>query len=329
MGRAYLCFLSVCQVLAAAENLSETGRSSFTAAFSEGRLSPSFQNGRLVSIVFETAVASADNVFVYAKSGALTASYALSPTDAIKIRLWDVAVGPSGTVAGVGQAVDREGRLAMFLAIVPSGKKQPLIHQMNPFTGERVAVAADGSVWITAGRTDDGGGDDVSNGEYNVVRHFSPDGKLLDQLVPRSTLRGVQPASGSGGTNMTWIRANGARVGVYFGSSRRWMELNGPKVAACSSIADPLRAGEPPIALTGLVLPAIGGPVALFEHRSGHGLYQLDCNKNSWLPLALYVSTDATAATDLVGVEGNHLVFRGPQAPPTTVIWAPVPSSAQ
>ncbi len=332
MTGTYIYVLALCQLLTAAVDLPETSRSIFMDAYSiEGRLSPSFHNGKLISAVFETAVAGTANVFVYAKSGAPVASYALSPAGAIKIRIWDAAIGSSGTVAATGQAVDREGRQTMFLAIVPPGKTQSAIHRLNPYTGERVAVASDGSVWLTTGRTDEGGGDEAANGDYKVLRHFSADGKLLGEFVPRSSLQGVAPASGSGGTNLTWLRATGERVGAYFGNSHRWLELEGGKVARECQAEPPLRAGEPPISLGGLALPASGGPVALFHYPTptGTGIFQLDCGQSVWQPLASYSSTDVAAVTDLVGIDGDQLGVRGPRASMATILWVQKAGSAK
>ncbi len=325
----YVYVLALCQLLTAAVDLPETSRSSFPDVFSiEGRLSPSFHNGKLISVVFETAVAGTANVFVYAKSGAQVASYALSPAGAIKIRIWDAAIGSSGTVAATGQAVDREGRQTMFLAIVPPGKTQAAIHQLNPYTGERVAVASDGSVWLTTGRTDEGGGDEAANGDYSALRHFSAEGKLLGEFVPRSSLQGVAPASGSGGTNITLLRAAGERAGVYFGNSHRWIELEGGKVARECQAEPPLRSGKPPISLGGWALPPSGGPVALFHYPTptGTGLYQLDCGKGAWQPLASYAPADLAAVTDLVGIDGDQLAVRGPRAPMATIFWLQTPT---
>ncbi len=332
MTRAYIYILAGCQLLAADSDLPEISRSSFPEAFSsEGRLSPSFHNGKLISVVLETAVAGTANVFVYAKSGAQVASYALSPAGASKIRIWDAALGSSGTVAATGQAIDREGRLTMFLAMVPPGKTQASIHRLNPYTGERVAVASDGSVWLTTGRTDEGGGDEAANGDYQALRHFSADGKLLGEFVPRSSLQGVAPASGSGGTNITWLRAAGGRAEVYFGNSHRWLELEGGKVARECRAEPPLRAGESPISLGGLALPTSGGPVALFHYPTptGTGIFQLDCGLSVWQPLASYSSTDLAAVTDLVGIDGDQLGVRGPRAPMATILWAQKAGSAK
>lgn len=326
-----MALIYLCLMLAAASDLPESGRSSFTEAYAtEGRLSPSFQNGKLISIALETPVAGTPNVFIYAKPGARLASYDLSPAGAIKVRIWDAAVGSSGTVAGVGQAVDKDGLVAMFLAIVPPGKTQASIHRLNPFTGERVAVASDGTVWLTSGRMDEAGGDEASKGDYHTLRHFSAEGKLLGEFVPRSSLQGVQPASGSGGANMTWLRAAGDRIGVYFGGSHRWLELSGGAVSPPCIARLPLKGEESPVALGGLALSSPGGPVALFQYPTlGSGLYQLDCGAGVWQPLASHAAADLQAVTDLVGMEGNQLVFRGPRAAAATLVWAPKPEFAK
>ena len=61
MSRVCLVIPAMCQLLAGADNLTESNRSTFSAAFLEGRLSPSFQNGRLVSVALESAVSRDNN----------------------------------------------------------------------------------------------------------------------------------------------------------------------------------------------------------------------------------------------------------------------------
>lgn len=327
MGRSVYCSLILFRAVGAGEELVETRSSNFIEAYSENRIAPKFQNGRLISWRFETAAAD-QNVFIYSKTGELIGSRALGPSGALKVRLHDVAVDASGAIAGVGQAVDSEGRLAQFLAIVPNAQSAVSIHRLNPLVGNRVAFASDSTVWLLVSRSDEGGGEDASQGDYEVVRHYSSTGSLLGEMVPRSSLHGLFPISGgTGGNDRTFLAANGERIGVYLGTSGRWMEWKTGKLTECS-FSVPLRAGQAPIALSDVVVPARGGPIALFEHMAGFGLYQLDCERGSWTVLSLFGSGDRQSVTNLLGIDGSEMVFRGWRAADATVLWAPIPGAA-
>lgn len=317
-------------LLAQSNGLVRTGETDLTDIFAaQDRLATTFHNGKFISIRFEITAPGTPNTFLYDPAGKQTASYSLSPADATKIRIYSASVGASGLLAAVGVAVDKSGRFATFLAVVPPGKSQASYHSLNPYESQRVAVGEDDSIWITTGRLDEAGGEASPKGDYKVLRKFSKEGKFLGEFMPQSSLKGFLPASGAGGTDITMLIPSEDGVSAYFGGSNKLIEIKAGKITKECSAQLPIHGGEFPLTFGGLAA-STGGFLALIEYpTSGNGLFALDCAAGKWRPIISYTAMDPNKMTQLVGISGSRFAYRGTGGSANGVMWAEMPSIAK
>lgn len=126
--------------------------------------------------------------------------------------------GGNGHVKGGGIVVlNGEGRQVRF---VDTGR----------FLPDAACFGQDHSIWVMGRQytplRDGDPQDHVERGDYNLVRKYSPDGKLLGSFLARSLFpRGLSPSAAG------WMRASNDRIGVmtYPGdvsNNPEWIELD-------------------------------------------------------------------------------------------------------
>jgi hypothetical protein len=104
---------------------------------------------------------------------------ALDVAAAASTTVWDVAVGADASIAAVGRSISGNSREGTFLVWISPDRSRQVVTRVWPYIPHVAAVAADGSIWTVGA---------VVNDSYrlvypNVLRHYTPAGKLLTSTI--------------------------------------------------------------------------------------------------------------------------------------------------
>lgn len=170
------------------------------------------------------------------RSGALILRTYIAPREAVHVRVYDLSISPNGQFAVGISGISPEGQPSGFIALLDhSGNTAQLIQIAGgaPFL---VCFADDGTLWAAV-RTRGTNLEEALS--YDILRHYTADGKLIGSAVPRKLFRTARFPGETGA-----LSASHDRIGFLAASRRTWVEVS--------------YSGKQ---LTNVVLPA--GPVSL------------------------------------------------------------------
>jgi len=273
---------------------------------------PRFQNGLVLAYEFSRAA-----VWVYDYAGKRLVNVPVSAPGATATRIRDVAASPGGTIAAIGSAVDdRGGTIQAIYWLGPSGAVTRAL-RTGPFLPLQVHFAPDGTLWV-AGRVRDSNLDDAP--EYDVLRQYDTQARLLNTALPRSLLpvKFVAPDP-----THSFLVGSKDRMGYYSPGASLYLELNASgEITGKWSVTPPPANAD----LVGCAMTA-GGDVYLSGQKRRDPsdtsewrilLYKLDKAAGVLRPIE-FRETGASRSMLLIGSDGDELVFYGKM--PTSVAW--------
>ena len=271
---------------------------------------PRFSNGFVLAYDFDRAI-----VRSYDRTGRALMEVPLSIPDGAGIRVRDTAALPDGTIAVKASATADRGRaVGVIFWISPQGKVMRIVRTAQ-FGARRVAFAADGTLWA-AGRVYDYAYNSLP--EYDVLRQYDAQGRLVRTVLPRSTFAAGlrEPSSDS------FLLTAKDRIGFFSLTSNQYVELSlSGDVLGNWKVAPPAD-----VDIAGAALTASGRVFLSGQWRRKMDdprewellLYELD-KRSGALRRIDFPQTGVHRATVLVGSEGEELVFES--KPPASISW--------
>jgi hypothetical protein len=125
------------------------------------------------------------NIYLYNSSGALEHEVAAWPKQAASFNLSSVDVGSSHQLVFSGRAAMEDGSRLNFIATSDLDGKHPTYFETGNYLATRIAQAADGSIWTVGEAFPRSSGAPRSWDNYDMLRHYSPSGALLEHFLPR------------------------------------------------------------------------------------------------------------------------------------------------
>jgi hypothetical protein len=240
----------------------------------------------------------------------------LLPPGASHFDIKHVTADQSGNLYAAGQVWSGAGAGTGAICRIGPGGKTILVIKTDDFVPWVIAATKDGDIWalvvpllLQTHRT--------TTNEYNTLWHFDGSGRLLEQLLPRSTFGPeVIPTLGFADVGKPQLLTTSTRLGVYVAARSRWIEYD-------------LKAGKKIIDLTVPRPAAADGTLALLGDLSmtesdnevygffGYGhrdaahpnvLYRLDKESGRWIKI--FDLTPPAEYTWVFGADGDDLVLR-------------------
>jgi hypothetical protein len=239
----------------------------------------------------------------------------LLPPGASDFDIKHVTADQNGNLYAAGEAFSGGGGSGVICRMGRDGKTI-LVIKTDDFVPMSLAAAGNGDIWalvtpllLLASRT--------TTSEYNTLWHFDSSGRLLEQLLPRSTFgAGVIPALGFAEIGKPQLRVTSTHLGLYVATTSRWIEYDlqvGGKVVDVT-VPRPAAADGAEALLADLSVTDSDNQVyASFDYRNRDGghrnaLYRLDKTYGRWdkvrdlMPPAEY--------RGMFGSDGDDLVLR-------------------
>lgn len=226
------------------------------------------------------------------------------------VRMHTASAAPSGIFAVGGTAFTGGGSGSGFIAFLGPGRN-PLLVQL-PNTGIAALVFADdGTLWALV-RQIDSSLNELS--AYDLIRHYSVEGRLLGTAMPRSAFAGATKGVTHSAASMTASRDT---IGVYLDRAGIWAELSndGSIRGLWQFPKTPLGTGQR-LFLERIVLTGANEVIRASEIRGKNPkdtvvrVEQLQKSGASLTPAALDYSAVASVSYPfLMGVDNNQLVW--------------------
>lgn len=157
----------------------------------------------------------------YDPTGRLVSEFRFSLAGSARVNIYSggFSCGRDGTVAVCGSAYSADSRGANFIALAPADARPQTVIRMTDYVPRRIVVAGDGSVWVAGRELRDGRENDP---HHAVLRRYGPDGQLLGQWLPKSSLTLV-PGVGHP-VMFSHLVASQQRVGWYSPAASQYVE---------------------------------------------------------------------------------------------------------
>ena len=260
---------------------------------------PKWENGFILAR--DGAENPAPQVYVFDRSGRPLRSHRVVLPDADRVILREAAISPKGTVAGAGTAVARDGRSAFFIAWLDSAGAIRQVARTSPFSAPRLCFTADETLWA-AGR--EYLPDRNSKPEYDVLRRYGPDGRLVASLLPRSSF----PESRWDPARDALLVSSGDRVALYSPVESVWVEISSVG-EILSRVSGSCGVGEP----GGLALTSSGSTYLSLRDKNSYTatpLCELDRQSQQWIRALVNGRPDQGGY--IVGADGDEvIIYRG------------------
>jgi hypothetical protein len=263
---------------------------------------PRFQNGLVLACERSRAA-----IWAYHHAGKRLVNVPVSAPGAAATRIRDVAAFPGGTMAAIASAVDeRGGAVQAIYWLSPAGAVTRAL-RTDPYLPLQIHPAPDGTLWA-AGRVRDSNLDDVP--EYDVLRQYDAQGRLLRTALPRSLLPPKIPELYS---YHSFLVGAGDRIGYYFVEGNTYFELKpSGEIAGKWNIAPPPAEAQ----LLGCAMAADGDVYLSGQKRRDRNdisdwrllLYRLDKPAGVLRPID-FDRNGALRSMLLIGCDGDQLVF--------------------
>lgn len=305
---------------------------SFREALADGADVPRFSGGLLLSRKgLMDSWDPEDNLILYRRDGTVAARVRVWFPDSSRVWLKDATTSPeSDWIAAVGTAQSVRGEFAGFLALISSAGAVTKLVRTAPFEGQAVGVGADRSIWVFGYQT----AEDRSlrrAPDHMVLHQYSAGGKLLKQLLPRSSFAcGYwHPAVTRDGSPR--VLCSGGRILILSPACWEWIELapDGELVGRYRLDALPLPEGtgfakpDGIKLLTGAAMTSGGDVYASVSYDGRNHLFLLPRERGAWVPVQIprHGSGAPAPFTSLRGSDGDALVYASTDK---RLVWSPV-----
>ncbi len=261
---------------------------------------PIWANGALIAIEEARTLTPTFHIFDRQGVEVRTASFSIPGSNWLLLRGY--SVGPGGRVAACGDAMDPQGHVGFFLALLPADGGPARVVQTFPYLAQAVAVAPDGSIW-TKGLEYDPSRPKLgrlSKTPANVIRQFDSSGKPIASFVDQASLSRSDLEGGLGN-----LAASAAVVGWYQGFGRYYYE-----VSQNGSVKQwPALAVTPDEQVHRLAITDAGDVFISKMIRNKKGeVYRLDRDAGAWKLVQLPGQPGDLSIPDaVVGASGNTL----------------------
>ena len=146
-----------------------------------------FENGYIVEVHRSSGDSMDPAVLIFDTSTRTRAQIAIWPPGAENVFLNSASIGASNSFAVSGRAGLAGGAKLSFIATSDLSGKALRYYSTGIYVAEQIYQARDGSVWAV--------GDEIPKTEnvasrdpYNVLRHYSNQGTVLEEFIPRASL---------------------------------------------------------------------------------------------------------------------------------------------
>ena len=247
------------------------------------------------------------NVSLYRLDGKLVYEAKLMLPGSSRTEVHHLAVKEDGSGLVCGDAIQEDGAVARFIALLDSAGNLTRVIRTNPFQPYRACFGPDGTIWALGVNWEarDQGVDS------EIFEHYSADGELLGKMVLRSSIPPdlILPIE----ANVNWMRACEDRIGVWITEeSRLWIELR----ADDGGLLGMWRALPPaihePRVVSGLAYTPEGAIYASFtgDIQEIAVLWWLNRSTSTWVPVPEFsMFHEDSGLGRLLGIDGDQLVF--------------------
>ena len=162
---------------------------SYTGTKPAGATAPVFSHGYFIQFKHQITSAGESNIFLWNSSGQAGDEVTIWPEGAAKLLLTSVDVGASGQLAFAGAVVKTDGSISLFIATSDLNGQNPKFFDTGRYRASQIALADDGSIWAVGAEhntlTKSGGITATRWNNYDVLRHYSSTGSLIEHFLPR------------------------------------------------------------------------------------------------------------------------------------------------
>jgi hypothetical protein len=152
----------------------------------EGASTPFFSHDYLVQFVHESSSSGTANVYLYDSSGQLGHEVRLWPEGATHLFLSAVDVGAGKQMTFAGQVKMQNGKECNFIGVSDLDGKKPGYFDTGSYLATQLTQTDDGSIWtVGAERYERLNDSTIRSTNYDMVRHYAPNGSLIDHFLPR------------------------------------------------------------------------------------------------------------------------------------------------
>jgi hypothetical protein len=216
---------------------------------------------------------------------------------------------PNGTIVVAGSSELGYRSYSPYLAWIAEDGKTQRIVRTAPYQPELVAAAADGTVW-TIGREMVHPDPTLlaTNPDEHVLRHFDKNGELIESALPESQFKGLARLRLSSGH----LAATTDRLGWYGGVGLgQYGEIDTASLTL-TEYPGVAANGKNVFLVTSFALTESGAAVAVVDYsgRNPQVTYALDRSTQSWVPIAVPRLGQSRYRADLLGSDGDTVVFR-------------------
>ena len=270
------------------------------------RASPAkWERGRLVQIDHATST-----VFAFDDQGQVVMSSRIWPANSLQVRLYNMAVSPSGTYAVEGTAISGEGAPTAFIVLIDAAGRTTKVVQTSPAAAFSLRFADDGTLWAVV-RVHDDRFEEAS--DYDMLRHYDASGVLIQTALPRKRFhtKGCP-------MRLPILTTSGSKIGLYADVAMTWIELSFTgDVLGHWSFPTPdsgQRLQVQNVALTDTGDLLVSASTIGRNTKGKHGVYLFDRGSQT------LGAVDSTAVSSLdpvslMGVDGDSLVTSTSLAP--------------
>lgn len=184
----------------------------YTLQPTSGTSKPFFDHGYVIQFKHQSVASGVANVFLYNSSGQLEQSIAIWPAGASQLLLTSVDVGAGKQLGFSGLVTKADGSKWAFIATASIDGSNPSYFGTGNFLATQITLTDDGTIWAIVAEKEQFNKNSDSTvttkrwDNYDMLRHFSSAGALLQHFVPRYDLNVVyvEGHSADGGSNYQW-----------------------------------------------------------------------------------------------------------------------------
>ena len=294
-------------VLAVLANSSSTASYECPYVYQAGDVSPAFSetHGIKPRWVGRQLLALEDNdcqqpVIRTTDANGKTERIQLDVPEAGYVTVYDLSAASDRGLALVGSAVSGSSRGASFLAWIAPDRKTQTIVRLTPYVAQRVAVAADNSIWTVGWVFDDTARIILHE---NVVKRFDTFGKLLGTFAVRA--HSMFGANGNA-TFYSTLRASKDRV-AWLTNGLDYIEFSLSGQETYHIVASPLASVHHIASLT-MAVSNDNDVIMAASTSTKVDLWSLDRSKRLWQPVQ-FPAEGVHSIGSLLGFDGDRLVL--------------------
>jgi hypothetical protein len=158
----------------------------FGSAAPEKSTTPFFSHGYVIQFRHITTSADQPNIFLYSSSGELEQQITVWPRGITKLFIASVDVGSNRQLVFSGQFTKIDNSKSEFIAISGIDGKNPRFFNTGNYMATQISIADDESIWsVGAEKAKPSANGEMRWDNYDILRHFDPNGTLLGHLIPR------------------------------------------------------------------------------------------------------------------------------------------------